>query len=224
MSVIAGSTTDAIRCENRLIKFLLQLLVLAMLQFVYVVYVAVYAFLLRRARAVVGEIPCQICRSEILGIDVTSTTRESLKESKEQLASRKSRRFYNFKSFKLSSQSIKHLGGSGPSCFMAILPLFEEMPFFLLLFINSTWNLKPETLRSPCLFVARQTLRLRRHQLRQPLRQDLWCFYRGDGGGEIRVLVQQWYNVARKPRIYHLGLGTNSTNHVLFFGTVTGCG
>ena len=87
MSIIAGSTTDAIRCENRLIKFLLQLLVLAMLQFVYVVYVAVYAFLLRRARAVVGEIPCQICRSEISGIDVTSTTRESLKESKDQLAS-----------------------------------------------------------------------------------------------------------------------------------------
>ena len=63
-----------------LIKFLLQLLVLAMLQ-------VVYAFLFRRARALVGEIPCQTCKSEILGIDVTSTTRESLNESKEQLAS-----------------------------------------------------------------------------------------------------------------------------------------
>lgn len=186
MSIIAGSTTYAIRCENRLIQ-LLQLLVLAMLPVVYVVYVAVYTFLLRRARALVGEIPCQTCKSEILGIDVTSTTRESLKESKEQLASTE---VLQFQKFQIVFAKHQTFGWKWTELLHGHPATIWRHAIFLL-FINSTWNLKHETLRSPCLFVARQTLRLRRHQPRQPLRQDLWCFYRG----EIWVLVQQWYNV-----------------------------
>ena len=138
MSVIAGSTTDAIRCENRLIKFLLQLLVLAMLQFVYVVYVAVYAFLLRRARAVVGEIPCQICRSEILGIDVTSTTRESLKESKEQLASPE---VLQFQKFQIVFAKHHTFGWKWTELLHGHPATIGRNACFLL-FINRTWKLE----------------------------------------------------------------------------------
>lgn len=175
-----------------------------MLQVVYVVYVAVYAFLLRRARALVGEIPCQTCKSEILGIDVTSTTTESLKESKEQLASPE---VVTISKVSNCLREASHIwvevdrAASWPSCHYLKKCHF----FFYFLTALGTWNPKP-TDHHACLLPGRRW-GWGGTNWGSPWGQICDAFIRGDGGGSgPRHVTVIWCGIG--PRIYHLGLGT----------------